>query len=292
MELIRRCLYIHFIVYLAFVPLVAQETAYAKLYLITGIVVEGIIEEVTSKTVRFNQTLDDGSQLIQKIPVTFIYKLISPSGEVIVYNEDLKPDFEKNLAIQDSVKKAVHNDESPLIESYEEEITILNDEQQEEKSIKIKEAWLNVGVGRGNVGIAGGGDFNFRVSDRLISQVSLVHSETFELFGDTPEESVTSFALLVGKRTKGEHSMSAILIGVGAVNGFHRGRFLGCRSDGGFLCFDGIYEKNSFTTIGLVGNIQFYWMPSSIFGIGINITGNINSETSFVVALLSLRLGS
>lgn len=279
MGLIRECVCIHFFVYLTFVTLVAQEIGVAKLYLKNGSVVEGIIEEVSSESVRFNYISDDCFQLVQSVPIKMIYKLISPSSEEIIHNNDFKFEFEKNLARQESTKQAaqIENDCTDVIERRQGEIQVVG---------------LNVGIGGGSVGFSIGGDLNYRVTDRLISQVSLVHSETFELFGDTPEESVTSFALLVGKRTKGEHSMSAILIGVGAVNGFHRGRFLGCRSDGGFLCFDGIYEKNSFTTIGLVGNIQFYWMPSSIFGIGINITGNINSETSFVVALLSLRLGS
>ena len=83
--------------------------------------------------------------------------------------------------------------------------------------------------------------------------------------------------------------MTAILIGVGRVNGFHRGESLGRSGGGGFFCSP-TYEEISFTTIGLHGNLQHYFKPSSSFGIGINITGNINSETSFVAALLSLQL--
>ena len=141
-----------------------------------------------------------------------------------------------------------------MIESYEEEIAIPNDEQQEEKSIKINESWLNVGIGSGSLGLSGGGDINFRVTDQRIFQVSLVESEKYDGFGlglSTPVESVTSLALLVGVKTKSEHSMTAILIGVGRVNGFHRGERLECS---GFFCFFPAYEKNSFTTIGLVGN--------------------------------------
>ena len=279
MGLIRKYVCVHFFIYLTFVTLVAQETGVAKLYLINGSVVEGIIEEVSSETVRFNYISDDCFQLVQTVPIRMIYKLISPLGEEIINNHDFKFEFEQNLARQDFIKQAaqIENDCADVIERTQGEIHF---------------AGLNVGIGGGSVGISIGGDLNYRVTARLISQVSLVHSETFEVFGGTPEESVTSLALLVGMRTIGEHSVSAILIGVGAVNGFHQGRFLRCDNGGGFLCFGGIYEKNSFKTIGLVGNIQFYWMPSSIFGIGANITGNINSETSFVAALLSLRFGS
>ena len=276
MGLIRKYVCVHFFIYLTFVTLVAQETGVAKLYLINGSVVEGIIEEVSSETVRFNYISDDCFQLVQTVPIRMIYKLISPSSEEIIHNNDFKFEFEKNLARQESTKQAaqIENDCTDVIERTQGEIHF---------------AGLNVGIGGGSVGISIGGDLNYRVTDRLISQVSLVHSETFVVFGGTPEESVTSLALLVGKRTKGEHSMSAILIGVSAVKGFHRVRFLGCSGAG---CFGGIYEKISFKTVGLVGNIQFYRKLSSIFGIGINITGNINSETSFVAALLSFRFGS
>ena len=274
MELIIKYVCVHFFIYLTFVTLVAQETGVAKLYLINGSVVEGIIEEVSSETVRFNYISDDCFQLVQTVPIRMIYKLISPLGEEIINNHDFKFEFEQNLARQDFIKQAaqIENDCTDVIERTGGEIQVVG---------------LNVGIGSGSIDISIGGDLNYRVTDRLISQVSWVHSETFEVFGGTPKESVTSLALLVGMRTIGEHSMSAILIGVGAVDGFHRGRFLGC-SDGSFFSCDGIHEKNSFTTIGLVGNIQFYRMRSSIFGIGINITGNINSETPFTSFLLSL----
>ena len=213
MALIRTCICIHFFVYLTFVTLVAQETGVAKLYLKNGSVVEGIIEEVSSETVRFNYISDDCFHVVQNVSIKIIYKLISPSSEEIIHNNDFKFEFENNLALRESTKQAaqIENDCTDVID------------RMDRTQGEIQVVGLNVGIGGASVGISIGGDLNYRVTDRLISQVSLVHSETFELFGGTPEESVTSLALLVGMRTIGEHSVSAILIGVGAVNGFHQG---------------------------------------------------------------------
>ena len=120
MELIRKCVCIPISLFLTFAPLVAQEAAYAKLYMKTGLVVEGTIEEVTPVFVRFSQILDDGSHLTQKVPVIIIYKLISSSGEEIIHNHDLRDDFEKNLALQNSANQAV-DEEKPLMEELDED---------------------------------------------------------------------------------------------------------------------------------------------------------------------------
>ena len=123
MKIIRRCVCLHISVYLTFIPLAAQETANAKLYLKTGLVVEGAIEEVSPEAVRFNQVLDDGSHLIQEVPIIIIYKLISQSGEEIIHNRDLMHDFEKNFARQHSAILTVRN-EKLLLEAISEENSI------------------------------------------------------------------------------------------------------------------------------------------------------------------------
>lgn len=148
--------------------------------------------------------------------------------------------------------------------------------------------WFNVGLGGGTPGIAYGGDINFRLTKRLISQVSVVHGETLTLWSNIPEESVTSLGFLVGVRSKGDYEMAAILGGAGAVFGFHRGEFL--YSSGGWFS-PGIYEKNSFASVGLLGNVQFFLKPFSSFGLGLDIFVCLNPETLFGVALLSLQFG-
>lgn len=130
--------------------------------------------------------------------------------------------------------------------------------------------WFNVGLGGGTplLIIAYGGDLNGRLSKRLICQISLVHSKTFMVLEGPPEESITSLGFLVGVRSKGDYAMGAILGGAGAVFG----EFL-------------------YSSVGLLGNVQLFLKPFSSFGLGLNIFGCLNPETSFAVALLSLQFG-
>ena len=132
MELIRKCVCIPISLLLTFAPLVAQETAYAKLYLKTGLIIEGTIEEVTPKFVRFSQILDDGSNLTQRVPVIIIYKLISSSGEEIIHNHDLRDDFKKNSALQRSVNQIVLEEKPSIEELIEEDFLKLNNAKRVE----------------------------------------------------------------------------------------------------------------------------------------------------------------
>jgi len=136
MRPLKKLFYIYLIVTLIYSPSVAQSTNYSKLYLKTGVIVEGIIEEVTSEAVRFNQTLNDGSHLIQNVPVTIIYKLISPSGEVIILNAGLRQDFEVNLARQGSVKPSEGKDPSSAEGTFEDNLIKLNNVRNGEYEIR------------------------------------------------------------------------------------------------------------------------------------------------------------
>ena len=277
---IRKLTFIAVIIIFSFTPISSQKGQQATLYLKNGVTMKVLILETGDNFFILEALKVHGENITAKIPLNLIYKLVNPSGESIFENPEYAIEFNIN---REKVSK---------LESKTKLSTkVITVRPPEEELSNTSEGWLNVGIGGGTVGISIGGDFSFRVTDRLISQVSLVHSESFEIFADTPEESVTSLALLTGVKTKDEHSMAAILIGVSYVGGFHRGSKIGCSGSGGFFC-NGIYEKISFKTMGILGNIQFYWKPSSSFGIGINSTGNINSETSFVVALLSLQFGS
>jgi len=278
---IRKLTIIAVIIIFSFTPLSAQKGQQATLYMRYGSIVKVLILEIGDNFFLLEELRVQGDNITAKIPLNLIYKLVNSSGETLFENPEYAIEFNIN---REKVSK--------LESKTKLSAKVIAAKPEEEELSYTGEAWLNAGIGRGNVGISIGGDINFRVTDRLISQVSLVQMETFQLFGETPEESVTSFALLVGKKAKGEGSMTAILIGVGRVTGFHRGRFLRCGSAGGFFCFNGIYEEISFTTIGVHANMQFFLKPSSRFGVGINITGNINSETSFAVALLSFQIGN
>jgi len=276
----RKLTFIAAIIIYSFTLLSAQEGQKATLYMRYGSIVKVLILETGDNFFILEELKVHGDNITSKIPNEMIYKLVNSSGETLFENPEYATEF--NIK-REKLSKVISNSKLSAERN--------TGKAQDGETREPKDEWFNVGIGGGTIGVSVGADYNFRVTDRLISQVSWFHSESFELFGDTPEESVTSLAFLVGKRAKGEHSMAAILAGVGALYGFHRGSKIGCSGGSGFFC-NGIYEKISFKTIGIFGNIQFYRKPSSSFGIGINITGNINSETSFVVALLSLQFGS
>ena len=219
---VKKLIYIYLSLVLIYSSLVAQTTKYSKLYLKTGVVVEVTIEEMNSESMRFNQILDDGSHLIQYVPITIIYKLISPSGEVIILNAELRDDFEKNLARQGSVKTDEGEATLTLSAQSQDSVNIITDGQQKRELSDRSGIWLNFGVGRGTVGRAISGDINYSSNDGKIIQLNF----NFIANGGQTQfitNEFLSLAILVGKKGNDSNYKWAQLIGVGRINGFHQG---------------------------------------------------------------------
>ena len=148
--------------------------------------------------------------------------------------------------------------------------------------------WIHLGLGGGSPGIAYGVNLNLGFRRNWLAQVGLVHSETFQIFTETPEESVYSLGVQIGKRLRGRKTAASLSTGSGVVFGFHRGEFL--TSEGWFG--PSYYKKDHFQTVGLLLNMQACWLLWRYFGFGLSLDAGLNTETSYVVLLLSLQVGN
>ncbi len=154
-------------------------------------------------------------------------------------------------------------------------------------------AWLNIGLGVGNLGIAFGSDFNFFISERLISQVSLVHNRGINLglSHRGVENSITSLGFLVGMRSESRSASAAILVGASGINGFRTVKKRECHGEEPFRSCFYRRSKHRFNNVGLIGNAQLFLTPFSSFGLGLDISGCLNPEINFAIVLLSLQFG-
>lgn len=279
------CLCLSFI--LVIPPLQAQMIDASTLYLKTGVIVKGEILEIKEESVIFKVLLESGEILEQTIYTTMIYKLISPSGEVIILNAELRDDFEKNLARQSSVKTDEYKAPLTLSAQSQDSVNILTDGQQKRELSDRGGIWLSFGIGQGTSGRAISGDISYSTNDGKIIQLNF----NFIANGSKTQfitEEVLSEAILVGKKGNDSNYKWAQLIGVGRIIGFHQGERIPCS---GLFCFFERHEKIKFSTYGLLYNAQYFWNPHSEVGVGLNFAVCLNSETSFGVVLLSLRFG-
>lgn len=89
--------------------------------------------------------------------------------------------------------------------------------------------------------------------------------------------------VLYGKSAKSRRGLASIAAGVGAIGG-NEPRLLLCPP-----CRPASPRPS--TTIGLPLEVQLFWTPTSILGLGLYFFGNLNAENSFVSALLAVQFG-
>jgi hypothetical protein len=78
--------------------------------------------------------------------------------------------------------------------------------------------------------------------------------------------------------------------GLGTVVGTKRGDFLYSKNAWLFGPSE-YYENNHFWTVGLPLKVQYFIRPHRGFGLHLEGFANLNSQRSFVGALISLRFG-
>ncbi|MFA7332033.1 MAG: hypothetical protein WC326_13270 [Candidatus Delongbacteria bacterium] len=142
--------------------------------------------------------------------------------------------------------------------------------------------WLNLGVGAGDPGVANSINLNVKPGKTLTYQLGYVHNETFQLLGGEPDESGTSAGLLLGRSWgRGAFSLSGFC-GIGRVSGFY-----------GFGEFtsSGTVPRDKFLTTGALANLQLFWNPAGLVGLGLDLHGCYNSEISFSSVNLALQFG-
>jgi len=159
--------------------------------------------------------------------------------------------------------------------------------------------WLNLGLGASSFSSFGsslGINVSYQIRANLIS-FRYVYNAKFkgEIFtAYVPRsEKIRDFGVLYGLSTKSKVGFASISGGISIVSGVRRGEYLykSCNSSGGWFCFGpGYYEKLRFTTVGIPIEAQVF-ITGENAGIGIYVFANINPESSFFGALLSLQLG-
>ena len=97
--LLTKLISIYISLFLVFSPLQAQSEGRAKLYTRTGRLVEGKIVKIEEHSIIFGELLNTGTLREQKVPNSMIYKLISPSGEVLIENVAFESEFKSNVEL-------------------------------------------------------------------------------------------------------------------------------------------------------------------------------------------------
>lgn len=134
--------------------------------------------------------------------------------------------------------------------------------------------WLGAGLGVGSEDFGGNLNASYQfganlISFRVASSAGLFHDES------------TDFALLYGRATRGaedRHLLSAAL-GVAMVDGCEGGGVLsgGCRDVS--------------TVVGLPLELQAFWRPGKVVGLGLYGFANLNGTRSFAGVTVSLQVG-
>jgi hypothetical protein len=157
--------------------------------------------------------------------------------------------------------------------------------------------WVNGGVGgslvHGGLGShpgapSFGGSLCYQSGKNLLS-FRYLRNEEFQILGaDSPSETVWDVGVLYGRIAKASYGFASISAGISLVGGVRRGRYLS--SSGGWFGTS-YYEENDFITVGIPVEAQLFWTPLPFFGIGFYGFANLNTEKSFVGALLCIQFG-
>ena len=134
-------------------------------------------------------------------------------------------------------------------------------------------SWVRSGLGEDEGGISGGISFSYQTGSNLFS-IRGVENEEFklDLFGYTgPPDKVWDMGVLYGRVAKASWGLASISAGVGLVGISHN-------------------DISSYH-LGIPIESQLFWTPISTLGVGIYGFANLNSEKSFVGALLCLQIG-
>jgi hypothetical protein len=133
--------------------------------------------------------------------------------------------------------------------------------------------WLGAGLGVGSEDFGGNLNTSYQFGANL---VSFRVASSAGLFDD----GFTDYALLYGRATRGaeERHMLSAALGMAVVDG--------CESDGFLGGCQGVS-----TVIGLPLEIQAFWRPGKVVGLGLYGFANLNKSRSFAGLTVSLQVG-
>ena len=131
--------------FLILYPLQAQSQERAKIYLKSGIIVEGSIVKINESSIIFRELRDSGEFYESTVNNSMIFKLISQSGEVLILNHEFEDDFKegeqrnKKLAIEFSKKRSqIRNVSWQISTSNGETLKAIMVQFIEDDTLKIK----------------------------------------------------------------------------------------------------------------------------------------------------------
>jgi hypothetical protein len=133
--------------------------------------------------------------------------------------------------------------------------------------------WLGAGLGVGQEGLGGQLNISYQFSANLIS---FRVASTAGLF----EDEFTDYGLLYGRATRGaeDRYLVAAALGVAVVDG--------CRGGGVFSSCRGMSA-----VIGLPVEMQVFWRPGKVVGLGLYGFANFNQSQTFAGLTVSLQVG-
>jgi hypothetical protein len=132
--------------------------------------------------------------------------------------------------------------------------------------------WVGVGLGAGSEDFAGTLNGSYQFGGNLLS---LRASATAGLFDD----GFGDYALLYGRATPpaGKRYHASAALGLAIVQGCEGGGLGGCR--------------NVSDVVGVPIELQLFWRPGSLVGLGLYGFANFNEQRSFAGMTLGLQLG-
>jgi hypothetical protein len=145
--------------------------------------------------------------------------------------------------------------------------------QQQIAVVRRDTYWLGAGLGVGSEDFGGQLNSTYQFGANLIS---FRLASTAGLF----EDGFTDYALLYGRATQdaGDRYQLGAAVGVALVDG--------CRGGG---VFDSCRDVS--TVVGLPLEVQAFWRPGRVVGLGVYGFANINRSQSFAGLTVSLQVG-
>jgi hypothetical protein len=157
--------------------------------------------------------------------------------------------------------------------------------------------------GKGSAGISYLLSANYFNKKNVLKIRYLNHDEFFSgTFGPTPLEKFIDVGLLYGRTIySGNKSNLNILGGEGFVKGSMRGKYIPYIPSPDYspnfsdwlgpFYFGEEYEEVKIFTPAFIQEAEFVYYPSKYFGLGISLTGNINSKNSHWAGFFKLCIG-
>lgn len=147
-------------------------------------------------------------------------------------------------------------------------------------------AFLSGGLGAGSLGLAGTASLNVVRGQRLYG-LRVAAVEEFNIFGPSPSESASDWALLIGMASASRRGLRFAAAGLGLVRSVRRGRQI---HPGGWFLVGPQHERLERLTLGIPFDLHGILHLRGC-GLGLSLFGNVNAANTFAGVALTVHLG-